>query len=150
MLYKLLKIFAKLFIKIYCRKIKINKKELLQLHGPVLLAANHPNSFLDAVILATLFKAPVFSLARGDAFKTKPIAAILNYLNILPVYRQRDGAKNLHRNYNTFDACIEIFKKNGVVLIFSEALSENEWKLRPLKKGTAPFGNCRMAAAYST
>jgi len=43
----------------------------------------------------------------------------------------------LHRNYDTFDACIDIFRKEGIVLIFTEALCENEWHLRPLKKGTA-------------
>lgn len=107
-----------------------------------MLACNHPNSFLDAVILATLFDNPVYSLARGDAFNKKWAAFLLKQFNILPVYRQREGAEHLHKNYETFDACAEIFKQNGIVLIFSEALCENEWHLRPLKKGTA-----RLAAA---
>ena len=94
------------------------------------------------MILATLFDKPVYSLARGDAFNTKWSAFLLKQLNILPVYRQREGAEHLHKNYLTFDACKEIFKQNGIVLIFSEALCENEWHLRPLKKGTA-----RLAAA---
>jgi 1-acyl-sn-glycerol-3-phosphate acyltransferase len=108
----------------------------------LILAVNHPNSFLDAVIIDTIFDQPVYSLARGDAFNKKWIADILKALKILPVFREREGKENLHRNYHTFDACLEIFKKNGVVLIFTEALSENEWHLRPLKKGTA-----RLAAA---
>ena len=37
----------------------------------------------------------------------------------------------------TFDECLEVFKKNGIVLIFSEGKCVNEWHLRPLKKGTA-------------
>lgn len=101
------------------------------------MAVNHPNSFLDAVILDTLFDNPVYSLARGDVFNKKWIARILKALKILPVYREREGKEHLHRNYHTFDACIEIFKKDGIVLIFTEALCENEWHLRPLKKGTA-------------
>jgi len=110
---------------------------MLQLKGPLLLACNHPNSFLDAIILASLFDKPVYSLARGDAFSNKWNAMLLAQLNILPVYRQREGASQLHKNYATFDACQEIFKQSGIVLIFSEALCENEWKLRPLRKGTA-------------
>ena len=102
-----------------------------------MLAVNHPNSVLDAVILDTLFDEPVYSLARGDAFTKKWIARILTALKILPVYREREGKEHLQRNYDTFDACLEIFKKNGIVLIFTEALCENEWHLRPLKKGTA-------------
>ena len=56
---------------------------------------------------------------------------------MLPVYREKEGTENLQLNYNTFDDCINIFKKKGIVLIFSEALCKNEWHLRPLKKGTA-------------
>ena len=102
-----------------------------------MLAVNHPNSFLDAIILDTLFEEPIYALARGDAFKNKISDAILRSLKMLPVYREREGTENLQLNYCTFDDCINIFKKKGIVLIFSEALCENEWHLRPLKKGTA-------------
>ena len=110
---------------------------MLQKQGPLLIASNHPNSFLDAIIVATLFKNPVYSLARGDAFAGKIIAKILASFNMLPVYRVSEGVENLENNYATFEACQDIFKKNGIVLIFSEGRCINEWHLRPLKKGTA-------------
>ncbi len=110
---------------------------MLQKAGPLLIASNHPNSFLDAIILATLFKNPVYSLARGDAFAGKLITKILLSLNMLPVYRVSEGVENLENNYTTFEACQDIFKQNGIVLIFSEGRCINEWRLRPLKKGTA-------------
>ena len=137
MLYSLLKLPAKLALYFYCRKIIINKKELLQRDGPLLIAANHPNSFLDAVILATLFNRPVYSLARGDVFVNKFYKRLLLSLNMLPVYRISEGAENLEHNYTTFSSCIDIFKKNGIVLIFSEGRCINEWHIRQLKKGTA-------------
>ncbi len=56
---------------------------------------------------------------------------------MLPVYRTSEGTENMNENYKTFDKCKDIFKKNGIVLIFSEGLCINEWHLRPLKKGTA-------------
>ena len=107
------------------------------MEGPLLIAANHPNSFLDAIIVTTLFKNPVFSLARGDVFANKFYTWILGLLNMLPVYRVSEGVENLENNYTTFDACQEIFTKKGIVLIFSEGRCINEWQLRPLKKGTA-------------
>lgn len=109
----------------------------MQIDGPLLIAANHPNSFLDAVILATIFKQPIYSLARGDAFVNNFYKKILFSLKMLPVYRISEGAENLEHNYTTFGECINIFKKDGIVLIFSEGLCKNEWHLRPLKKGTA-------------
>jgi len=142
LLYTLIKPYARLAIKLYCRDIVIINQHLLSSQGPLLLAVNHPNSFLDAIILDTLFDQPIVSLARGDAFSNPLIAKVLRLLNILPVYREREGKEHLHRNYDTFDECIDIFKKNGIVLIFTEAFCENEWHLRPLRKGTA-----RMAAA---
>ena len=102
-----------------------------------MLAVNHPNSFLDAIILCTLFEAPVYSLARGDAFKNKYAAKILYLIKMFPVYRVSEGVENMEENYKTFDLYKNIFKQNGIVLIFSEGKCVNEWHLRPLKKGTA-------------
>lgn len=137
MLYTFVKIIARLALPIYCRDIAINRKELLKHKGPLLLAVNHPNSFLDAIILCTLFDGTVYSLARGDAFKNKLAAKILMLFKMFPVYRVSEGVENMEENYKTFDLCKDIFRQNGIVLIFSEGRCINEWHLRPLKKGTA-------------
>jgi 1-acyl-sn-glycerol-3-phosphate acyltransferase len=137
LLYSFVKIIARLALPIYCRNLAINRKELLKHNGPLLLAVNHPNSFLDAIILCTLFDGTVYSLARGDAFKNKSAAKILYIFKMFPVYRVSEGVENMDENYKTFDHCKEIFRKNGIVLIFSEGRCINEWHLRALKKGTA-------------
>jgi 1-acyl-sn-glycerol-3-phosphate acyltransferase len=122
---------------IFCRKVVINKPELVKINGPVLLACNHPNSFLDGIILDVLFERPLYSLTRGDVFKKPFYIKLLRSLNLLPVYRISEGAKNLPINYTTFGVCKDIFQKNGIVIIFSEGKCINEWHLRSLKKGTA-------------
>jgi len=137
LLYKILFYPSRLALHFYCRKIVINNKNLLRENGPLLIAANHPNSFLDAVIVSTLFKRPVYSLARGDAFAGKFFTKILKSCNMLPVYRVSEGIENLANNYTTFDACKKLFEENKIVLIFSEGGCKNEWRLRSLKKGTA-------------
>ena len=137
MLYKILFFPAKLAIHFYCRRININEKKWLNEKGPLLIAANHPNSFLDAIIVSTLFKRPVYALARGDAFAGRFFTTILTSLHMLPVYRLTEGAENIERNYSTFEACLKLFEENKIVLIFSEGRCINEWHLRPLKKGTA-------------
>lgn len=137
LLYEGLKLVSRLAIKLLCREIRVNNPAVLQLKGPILLAANHPNSFLDSILLDTLFKEPVWALARGDAFNKKWHARLLSSLRIFPVYRTSEGVENLHVNYKTFDTCVALFKKNQIVTIYSEALCVNEWHLRNLKKGTA-------------
>lgn len=102
-----------------------------------MLASNHPNSFLDAILLDILFEKPIWSLARGDVFKKPFYSKVLTMLKMLPVYRTSEGVENLEANYKTFDACKEIFRNKGIVLMFSEGKCINEWHLRPLMKGTA-------------
>jgi 1-acyl-sn-glycerol-3-phosphate acyltransferase len=122
---------------IFCRRIIINKPGVLKKKGPILLACNHPNSFLDAAIVADLFTHPVYSLTRGDVFKKPFYRRLLTSLNMFPVYRTREGVENMNINYETFTVCRKLFKENGIVLIFSEGSCFNEWHLRPLMKGTA-------------
>ncbi|MFT4092651.1 MAG: 1-acyl-sn-glycerol-3-phosphate acyltransferase [Niabella sp.] len=124
-------------VPLFFQSIKVDNKPLLTAGGPLLIASNHPNSFLDAIIFDILFDLPVTSLARGDAFKSKYIFRLLRALKMLPVYRIREGIENLNTNYETFEACMELFRNKEAVLIFSEGLCVNEWHLRPLKKGTA-------------
>lgn len=137
MFYSVVKFFVRLALKIYCRKIIFSNRKFLQSEGPLLLACNHPNSFLDAIIIGSHFKKPVHFLARGDAFR-KPVARkILSLLNVVPIYRLAEGREYLALNDATFLACRNILLNGGVILIFSEGLCENKWQLRPLKKGTA-------------
>lgn len=137
LLYQGLKLFSRLAIKVLCRKVIVNDPAVLRKKGPILLAANHPNSFLDSIILDTLFEEPVWALARGDAFRNGTHAKLLRRLKIMPVFRTSEGVENLNVNYQTFNSCVGLFKENSLVTIYSEALCVNEWHLRPLKKGTA-------------
>ena len=99
MIYSILKVWVRLAAWIFCRNIFINKKEILKQKGPLLLACNHPNSFLDSVLLDILFEQPLWSLARGDAFINKRVSRFFNAVRIMPVYRTSEGKENLSGNY---------------------------------------------------
>ncbi len=135
--YRVVKLFVRLAARLFCRKITINDTDLLQSKGPLLLACNHPNSFLDAVILGSHFKRPIHFLARGDAFRTPLVNKLLTTLKLIPIYRLSEGREYLALNDATFEQCSRILLQGGIVLIFSEGLCVNQWALRPLKKGTA-------------
>ncbi len=137
MLYTITKIFVRLALLIFCRKIVFSSKAVLDSKGPLLLACNHPNSFFDAVLLGAYFKRPVHFLARGDAFKNPLAQKVLTALKAIPIYRLREGKKYLALNDYTFEQCTHILNEGGIVLIFSEGLCLNQYQLRPLKKGTA-------------
>lgn len=143
-MYYLLRILVWLGLKIYCSSIKVNQPDLFSARGPLILACNHPNAFLDAIILGSLFHQPVHFLARGDAFRNPVIRKLLNALQLIPVYRLTEGKEYLNLNEASFDKCRQILNAGGIVLIFAEGLCLNQWVLRPMKKGTARIAVAAM------
>ena len=132
-----MKFFIRRALTIYCRGIRVSSPEWSAGKGPLLLAANHPDSFLDAIIIGSRFSQPVYILARGDAFRRPIVRKILTALKLIPIYRLSEGREHLALNDATFEHCNTIFQEDGIILIFSEGLCINQWELRPLKKGTA-------------
>ncbi len=128
---------ARLALKIFCRKIEIKKSYLLWEHGPLLITANHPNSFLDAVIIGCLFKEPVHYLTRGDAFNKAWHNTLLRLLNMIPVYRLSEGKENLSLNEEAFQKSAKILSGGGIVLIFIEGICQHTHELQTFKKGAA-------------
>ncbi|HTB24523.1 MAG TPA: 1-acyl-sn-glycerol-3-phosphate acyltransferase [Puia sp.] len=124
-------------LKIYCSHIHVNDKVPLKSKGPLILASNHPNSFLDAIIIASCFKEPVHFLAMGEITDKFLFQQVKNAFHIIPVYRLKDKNENQDLNEKSFSACVDVLLNNGIVLIFSEGISENKWQLGPMKKVTA-------------
>jgi len=134
---QLLKILIQAGLWLFCHKIHLKNKQLFTTRGSLLIIANHPNSFLDALIIGSYYKRRVYFLARGDAFK-KPIHRFfLESLNMIPVYRLREGKEFLHLNDYAFTKSIELLNKGYAVLIFIEGICINSNELQPFKKGTA-------------
>ncbi len=143
MLYWIIKPFIRLALAIFCKKTITKNKELLQSGGPLLLVANHPNALMDAIIVGALFKQPVHFLTRGDVFNSSWKRRLLGRLNMVPIYRIRDGIKNLQLNQFAFNKSHAVLKSNGIVLIFIEGACLHTHELMPFKKGAARIAfNC--------
>jgi 1-acyl-sn-glycerol-3-phosphate acyltransferase len=128
--------FIKVFYLFY-KKVTVIGRDNIPANAPVIFAVNHPNSFLDAINICCYTDVPVNSMTRGDAFKNKYARKLLHASHMIPVYRLSEGKENITKNLETFNACQTIFNNRGRVLIFAEGLSQNNWQLRPLKKGAA-------------
>jgi 1-acyl-sn-glycerol-3-phosphate acyltransferase len=133
----LLKILVRFALRIFCPSIVVKNAELMNTRGPVLLVVNHPNSFLDAVIIGALYPRNINYLARGDVFRNPVFGFLLRQLNMLPVFRQREGKEHLHLNSNTFQKAVECLRNDGIVLIFIEGICLNTHELQPFKKGAS-------------
>jgi 1-acyl-sn-glycerol-3-phosphate acyltransferase len=136
-LYYLLKIATTLLLKIFFSKRIVQLQSLFATKGPLLLVANHPNSFLDAIIIGAACKYPVHFLARGDAFAKKRYRFLLEGLNMIPIYRMREGREKLYLNANSFEKVQAVLNAHGIVLIFIEGICMLTHELQPFKKGAA-------------
>ena len=54
---------------------------------------------------------------------------------MIPIYRVRDGVKNMEKNQETFDKSVQILLRGGSMLIFGEGSHSTRRNLRPMKKG---------------
>ena len=70
MLYRLLKFIIGIGIRLYYREIKIRHKEYLRHDGPIIIIANHPNTMMDAWIIAQSISQPIYFMAKGTFFNT--------------------------------------------------------------------------------
>ncbi len=122
---------------LFCKKVVILNRQAFKQKGPLLIVANHPDSFLDAILIGAHFTENVHFLARGDAFKQKKHRILLKMLKMIPVYRLSEGRENLPLNDYAFTESKRILESGGIVLIFIEGICLNSHELQPFKKGAA-------------
>jgi 1-acyl-sn-glycerol-3-phosphate acyltransferase len=132
--YYFLRIYVWTGLHFYFRKIIVHGKETIP-EGPVIFAANHQNALLDALLIVCHNSRITHFLARADIFKKTFIGWLLNTLNMVPIYRIRDGWQSLTENQKTFDYCDDIFMKSEAVVIFPEGNHSNDRRIRPLSRG---------------
>lgn len=139
MLWHLLKYYLCFVIAVFFKRSQVKNAKYLKVKGPVILAVNHPNAFMDPVALTTLVYPPrLYYLARGDAFKKGIITFLLESLGIIPIFRLQDGGKDgLKKNDETYKRVNYLLNRNKKIIIFAEGICIQERRLRPLKKGVA-------------
>ncbi len=117
-------------------KVEIVGADRIPRGKPLIFTPNHQNAFLDAFVVGGISPVGIHYLTRSDVFK-KPFHWFLDALQMMPIYRIRDGFTQLHRNDGVFEACRQLFSEDKSVLMFSEGNHGEDYYLRPLKKGTA-------------
>ncbi len=134
--YWLVQRYVNLCYRIFYRKIYVNNVHNIPRNQPVIIAPNHQNALMDA--LAFVCNTPFQSvfLARSDIFKGKFLVHILNFLNIMPIYRIRDGIENVRKNEEIFDKTLSVLRnKFNPLIMFPEGNHGEKRRLRPLVKG---------------
>lgn len=133
--YAMLRPVVDFFFLNYYRKVEARNSKVLVNDQPIIIAPNHQNALMDALAILSNDKGQPVFLARADIFKKKTIASILHFLNIMPVYRIRDGMENLTQNDEIFMATLNILRDRHRLCLMPEGNHGNKRRLRPLVKG---------------
>lgn len=133
--YESVKFFLKISLNFYAKKIKIYGKENIPKKGAVLFAINHPNALMDPLFVTSFNPRENHFLVRADVFKKPLVKKALASLNLMPIYRIRDGRKQLSNNEEIFQKCFNILKREETLIIFPQGGHSRDRNIKPLSKG---------------
>lgn len=142
--YFVLRGLGRLALRWFYRDVEVVGLDRLPAHGPVLLASNHPNALVDALVIGCTLRRPVTLTAKATLLENPVTHALLRAAGVVPLRRANDdvarGAGSVldpSRNANAFAAVLDVLQRGGAVLLFPEGKSHSDPALAPLKTGLA-------------
>ena len=133
--YDFLKIIVDACIRASYRKIEVHGEENLPKDGSLLLAPNHCNTLMDALVMLNAYRGTTVFGARADIFNNKFIGKVMTYIRILPMVRQRDGLRNVLKNKDTQETIVETLEHGVRFCMFPEGKHRTKHSLQALGKG---------------
>lgn len=133
--YNILKPWVDVNIRHSYRKCRIHGEENIPTDAAVLLAPNHCNTLMDALVMLRAYKKPTVFGARADIFNKRLIAEFMTFARILPMVRQRDGLRNVLKNKDTQETIVETLENNVRFCMYPEGTHRARHSLQVLGKG---------------
>ena len=133
--YYAVKAYLKTTLYFYFKKIVVVGKDNIPQKEAVLFVSNHQNALLDPLVIAVSNKRYCYYLTRASVFKNPIVKRLLQSVNMLPIYRIRDGWQSLDKNKVVFKSCFRILNRKKSLLIFPEGNHSINRRVRPLSKG---------------
>ena len=122
---------------LYFVEIRSARLERVPAEGPLIIAANHPSSILDGVILSTQVRRPINYLARSGLFRFPLLATVIRALGAIPIYRRDEVANHADRNQDVFGKVYELLDAGGCVGMFPEGRNSPRGQVGQLRTGIA-------------
>lgn len=129
------RVYISIGLFFYYKQIIVVKENPIPKNKPLLFLSNHQNALIDALLIATTSGRFSYFLTRASVFKGNIVSKLLHSVNMLPVYRVRDGWSTITKNNFIFKTCTEKLKKNEAVALFPEGSHHINRTVRPLSKG---------------
>lgn len=135
-LYGILKPVIRWGSNLFLKRRAISGRRSFPTNAPVILISNHQNAMLDPVLICIYAPKQLHWLTRADVFKNPLARKFLTAINMLPIYRERDGIGDMRgENIRVFEECFKRLQKNAVIAMFPEGTHRGKKQLIAFKKG---------------
>ncbi|MFP4214204.1 MAG: 1-acyl-sn-glycerol-3-phosphate acyltransferase [Desulfohalobiaceae bacterium] len=136
-LYSILRNIMRIAAHLYFVDIQSTGKEHVPGKGPLILAANHPGSILDAVLLSAQVPRRISYLAKSELFRYPFLSTLFNRLGVIPIYRPSQMVDHSQRNVQAFQKVYQVLLEQGCIGIFPEGRNSPHRQVAELRSGTA-------------
>lgn len=137
MITSLFRLIVRIALRIFFRKIEVTNLEALPKKGPMIVAANHPSTFMDASVVGCFLHQKPRFLVKGSLFKTTFSNWLLTNMRAIPVQRAQDSPDGKVDTSFLFSKCFERLADGDTILIFPEGVSVHGRQLHKIKTGAA-------------
>jgi 1-acyl-sn-glycerol-3-phosphate acyltransferase len=141
--YRTVRRITRFWVWFLFKRVHAHHRERVPARGPVLLCVNHPNNFIDSLLVGAVMPRKVHYLATAALFRNPLLARFLRAAGAIPVYRRQDDPDKMDRNVDVFAACYRAFDQGRVVAIYPEGTTHAEARVQRIKTGAA-----RIALGY--
>ncbi len=135
--YRLVRVLIQVLLWLFYRRIDVVGRERIPLRGPLIVAANHHNSVIDAMLIVATFPRQVMVLANAPLFRHPLIGPFLRLMRAVPVNRRLEAGDDPRKNEALFAAAIHALRSGGTILIFPEGRTQPRPTLLQLRTGAA-------------
>jgi len=129
--------FVRLLLALFYWRIDVVGIENVPADGGLVVAANHHNSVVDAMLLVARLPRRIRTLANAPLFGHPLIGPFLRLLGALPVHRRQEAGMDPARNTALFAATTATLRGGGAIAIFPEGRTQPEPVLLELRTGAA-------------
>lgn len=135
--YTLVRTLSRFLLRLFYARVEVVGAEKVPSSGPLIVAANHHNSIVDAMLLLAMIPRRVRVLANAPLFRHFLIGPFLRAVGALPVHRRQEAGSEAPRNEALFEATTAALVAGGAIAIFPEGRTQPEPSLQELRTGTA-------------
>jgi glycerol-3-phosphate O-acyltransferase/dihydroxyacetone phosphate acyltransferase len=135
--YAVVRTFVRFLLAIFYRRVDVVGVDNVPAEGGLVVAANHHNSVVDAMLLIARLPRRVRTLANAPLFGHVLIGPFLRLVGALPVHRRQEAGTDPARNAALFAATTATLHGGGAIAIFPEGRTQAEPVLLELRTGAA-------------